>query len=173
MAGRIDRAARARAEDAADLRDDAARQGVSQEDVRVTGQSLPRLPGSARRRNRSSPTTGAPVFIAMSMTLQIFCAWVSESEPPNTVKSWAKTKTSRPSTSPWPVITPSPGKLLLLHAEIRRAMNDEFIELLKRTFVEKKIDPLAGGHFPGGLLFFEPFDAAAGFGQARPFLQSC
>lgn len=32
---------------------------------------------------------GAPLVIAMSITLQIFCAIVSESEPPLTVKSWA------------------------------------------------------------------------------------
>jgi hypothetical protein len=30
------------------------------------------------------------------MTLQIFSACASESEPPKTVKSWLKTKTSRP-----------------------------------------------------------------------------
>jgi hypothetical protein len=30
---------------------------------------------------------GAPTFIAMSITLQIFSAWRLESEPPNTVKS--------------------------------------------------------------------------------------
>jgi hypothetical protein len=30
---------------------------------------------------------GAPFFIAMSMILQIFAAWTSPSEPPNTVKS--------------------------------------------------------------------------------------
>ncbi len=53
--------------------------------------------------------TGAPTFIAMSMTLQIFSAKVSDSEPPNTVKSCANTKTGRPSTRPWPVTTPSPG----------------------------------------------------------------
>jgi hypothetical protein len=38
-----------------------------------------------------SPITGAPFCIAMSMILQIFCAWVSDSEPPKTVKSWLKT----------------------------------------------------------------------------------
>ena len=38
-----------------------------------------------------SPITGAPTAIAMSMILQIFWAWVSDSEPPNTVKSWLKT----------------------------------------------------------------------------------
>ncbi len=45
-----------------------------------------------------SPMTGAPTFIARSITLQIFCAYAPLSEPPNTVKSCAKTKTVRPST---------------------------------------------------------------------------
>jgi hypothetical protein len=55
------------------------------------------------------PITGAPTFIAMSITLQIFSAKVSDSEPPKTVKSCAKTKTGRPSTRPCPVTIPSPG----------------------------------------------------------------
>ena len=46
------------------------------------------------------PTTGAPTLAAMSMTLTIFSAITSPSEPPNTVKSWLKTKTVRPSI--WP-----------------------------------------------------------------------
>jgi hypothetical protein len=33
------------------------------------------------------PMTGAPTFIAISITLQIFCACVSLKEPPKTVKS--------------------------------------------------------------------------------------
>jgi hypothetical protein len=37
------------------------------------------------------PITGAPFCIAMSMILQIFSAWASDSEPPKTVKSWLKT----------------------------------------------------------------------------------
>ena len=39
----------------------------------------------------------------------IFSACASDSEPPNTVKSLAKTKTVRPLTVPQPVTTPSPG----------------------------------------------------------------
>ena len=38
-----------------------------------------------------SPMQGAPIFMAWSMTLQIFSAMVSDSEPPLTVKSCAKT----------------------------------------------------------------------------------
>jgi hypothetical protein len=37
------------------------------------------------------PITGAPVLSARSMILQIFEALASESDPPRTVKSWAKT----------------------------------------------------------------------------------
>jgi hypothetical protein len=55
------------------------------------------------------PMTGAPTFIALSITLQIFSAWRFDSEPPNTVKSWLNTNTSRPLMVPLPVTTPSPG----------------------------------------------------------------
>ena len=55
---------------------------------------------------------GALAFIAMSWILTIFCAWVSDSEPPNTVKSLANTKVLRPLTVPQPVTTPSPGTLV-------------------------------------------------------------
>ena len=44
--------------------------------------------------------TGAPFLSARSMTLQIFSACASESEPPNTVKSCENTYTRRPSIRP-------------------------------------------------------------------------
>ncbi len=43
---------------------------------------------------------GAPTFIARSMTLHTLAAKVSDSDPPNTVKSWANTNTGRPSMRP-------------------------------------------------------------------------
>src|SRR6266436_36548 len=55
------------------------------------------------------PITGAPLRMARSIIFTIFCALDSESEPPNTVKSCAKTYTSRPSTRPNPVTNPSPA----------------------------------------------------------------
>ena len=42
------------------------------------------------------PMTGAPTFMAWSITLLILRAMVSLSEPPSTVKSCAKTYTWRP-----------------------------------------------------------------------------
>ena len=44
--------------------------------------------------------TGQPYLTAMSITLQIFSAKTSESEPPKTVKSCENTKTLRPKTVP-------------------------------------------------------------------------
>src|SRR6266849_325560 len=58
------------------------------------------------------PMMGARALSAMSWILVIFSAWVSDKEPPNTVKSLANTKTVRPLTVPHPVTTPSPGILV-------------------------------------------------------------
>ena len=46
------------------------------------------------------PITGQPYVTAMSITLQIFSANTSLSEPPKTVKSCEKTKTLRPKIDP-------------------------------------------------------------------------
>ena len=46
------------------------------------------------------PITGQPNFAARSITLQIFSAKTSDSEPPKTVKSCEKTKTLRAKTVP-------------------------------------------------------------------------
>ena len=92
------------------------------------------------------PTIGARAFIAMSWIFWIFSAWVSESEPPNTVKSLAKTNTVRPFTVPQPITTPSPGVFArLVHAEIGRAVLDEHVELLERVLVHQQLDALARG----------------------------
>ena len=54
------------------------------------------------------PMHGAPLRMAMSMTLQILSDIDSDSEPAVTVKSCAKTYTRRPAIVPYPVTTPSP-----------------------------------------------------------------
>ncbi len=54
------------------------------------------------------PMIGHPLRSARSITLMIFSPKTSPSEPPKTVKSWAKTHTGRPSIVPCPVTTPSP-----------------------------------------------------------------
>ena len=55
-----------------------------------------------------NPIIGAPIVMALSITLQIFCASISDNAPPNTVKSCANTNTTRPLIVPCPVTTPSP-----------------------------------------------------------------
>ena len=58
------------------------------------------------------PMNGTPLRTAMSMTLLIFIAIVSDIDPPVTVKSCADTYTRRPSIVPIPVTTPSPSNLV-------------------------------------------------------------
>ena len=63
---------------------------------------------------------------------------------------------------PQPVTTPSPGDLLLGHAEVVAAVLDEHVELLERALVEQQVDPLAGGQLALGVLGRDPPLAAAG-----------
>src|SRR5437660_1376802 len=79
-----------------------------------------RAPPASKR-----PTIGARAFMAMSWILTILPACVSDSEPPNTVKSLAKTKQVRPFTVPQPVTTPSPGIFCLSmpNSEVRCSTN--------------------------------------------------
>ena len=114
---------------------------------------------------------GALAFIAMSWILMIFCAWVSDSEPPNTVKSLANTKVLRPLTVPQPVTTPSPGTLDLLHAEFDRAVLDEHVELLERALVEQKLDALARGQLAAGVLRLDALLAAAELGAGAALFE--
>ncbi len=60
------------------------RRKISAYPARDTTPSWMRAPPESLR-----PTTGAPIFIARSMIFTILAALVSDSEPPNTVKSWA------------------------------------------------------------------------------------
>ena len=114
---------------------------------------------------------GARAFIAMSWILTIFCACVSDSEPPNTVKSLAKTNTVRPLTVPQPVTTPSPGILLLLHAEVGRAVLDEHVELLERALVHQQLDALARGQLAALVLRVDSRLAAAGARSRAAFFE--
>jgi hypothetical protein len=55
-------------------------------------------------------------------------------------------------------------KLLRLQAEILRAMNDEFIELLECSFIKKEVDTLVRRHLSGSVLTLDAFATAAVFG---------
>ena len=77
------------------------------------------------------------------MTLQIFAAKVSESDPPKTVKSCEKTKTA-PAVDP-PVARDDAvsGNTLPVHPEVVAAVDDEGVELFERARIEERLDPLA------------------------------
>jgi hypothetical protein len=107
---------------------------------------------------------GARAFIAMSCSLVILSAWVSDSEPPNTVKSLAKTKVLRPLTVPQPVTTPSPGILDFSMPKFHGAVFDEHVEFLERPLVEQQLDALAGGQLALAVLRLDALLAAAQFG---------
>ncbi len=104
---RIDRPAGAWSQDQRDLGHDAARQGVAEEDIGIASKADDTFLDAGAARIREADDR-APASMARSITLQIFSACASDSEPPNTVKSCAYAKTSRPSIRPNPVTTPSP-----------------------------------------------------------------
>ena len=63
------------------------------------------------------------------------------------------------------------GHLVLLHAELGRAVLDEHVELLERALVEQKLDALARGQFAAGVLRLDALLAAAELRARAPFLK--
>ena len=99
-----------------------------------------------------SPITGAPLRTAMSMTLQIFWAWVSLSEPPNTVKSWGEGVDLAAVDRAPPRDHPVARGPLLGHAEVGGAVGDEGVPLLEGARIEQKLQPLARGELAARVL---------------------
>ena len=50
-------------------------------------------------------------------------------------------------------------------------MLDEHVEFLERAFVQQKLDPLAGGQFPAGVLRLDALFAAAQFRAGAPLFE--
>ena len=113
------------------------------------------------------PMTGQPILAARSITLHIFAAITSPSEPPKTVKSWEKTHTRRPSIVPWPVTTRVAPGPVLLHVEVGRPVPDERVELLEGAGVEQLLDPLACRVLAAGVLLLLRLGGRVGGGLAQ------
>jgi len=84
--------------------------------------------------------------MARSITLQIFSACVSEREPPKTVKSWAKTNYVSPVDQAKTCDHAVTWVLLLFQSKVFGTMNDQLVELFKRTFIQKKFNSLSRSH---------------------------
>ena len=95
------------------------------------------------------------------MTLQIFSAYASDSEPPKTVKSWLKTKTSRPSIVPVSGHDAIAEVALLGKPEVSRPMRHEGIQLDERPGVEQQIEAFASGQLAGSMLLLDALGSAA------------
>ena len=119
-----------------------------------------------------SPTTGAPIFIARSMTLTILAALVSESEPPKTVKSCAKAHTSAAVDAAVAGHHAVARDDLLGHAEVAAAVGDELVDLLEGAGIEQQVDALARGEPAAVVLPLQPLLAAAQLGAAVQVLEA-
>ena len=109
------------------------------------------------------------------MILTIFLALVSESEPPNTVKSCAKTYAGRAVDRAVAGDESVAVDHLLLHAEIGGAVPDQLVGFFERAFVEQQIDALARREFAFPVLARAALVASSGFGSgvaAAQFVQS-
>ena len=129
-----------------------------------------------------SPMTGAPTRMAVSMILTILAAFASDSEPPKTVKSCAKTKTTRPCMRPWPVMNPSPGtRCSAMPKSVARWVTNLSVSSNVPSS-SRQIDALASGElarFPlalaavGASAFFGYGVTGGEFGQAKLVDRGC
>jgi hypothetical protein len=53
-----------------------------------------------------------------------------------------------------------------------RAVHDQLVKLFESAFVEQEFDPLARGHFAGGVLLFNPSRPAALFRLSRALFEN-
>ena len=157
---RIDVAARARPHDDGNLRDHAGGQHIALEHLAVAAERGDafldaRAAGIEQADDRRARLHRHVLDLDDLLRVRL------DSEPPNTVKSLAKTYTMRPLTVPQPVTTPSPGIFGLVHAEIGGAMLDEHVELLEGALVHQQLDALARGQLAALVLRLDARLAAA------------
>ncbi len=101
------------------------------------------------------PMTGQPIFAARSMTLHIFSAMTSPSDPPKTVKSWENTQTGRPSIRPCPVTTASPQGLFFCMSKSCVRCRTKVSSSWNEPGSSRLLDPLAGGHLALGVVLLD------------------
>ena len=101
----------------------------------------------------------------------IFCACVSDSEPPNTVKSLAKVKTVRPLTVPQPVTTPSPAMCDFSMPKSLERCSTNMSSSWNESRSIKQLDPLARRELAALVLGVDARLAAAGAGAVAALFE--
>ena len=109
---------------------------------------------------------GAPTFIARSMTLQIFSAYASDSEPPKTVKSWLKTKTS-PAVDLAVAGDHAVAEERFRSAEVASRWVTNASSSTNESGIEQQVEPLARRQLAGLVLLRDARRAAAQPGRRR------
>ena len=91
------------------------------------------------------PMTGAPVFSARSMILQIFCALALGKRAAED-REILREHVDQPAVDAAVAGDEAVARHhLLVHAEIAAAVGDQLVEFLEGAFVEQQLDALAGG----------------------------
>ena len=114
--------------------------------------------------------TGAPLRIAMSWILTIFCACACRERAAEDGEVLDE-EIDEAAVDRAPAGDDAvAGHARRLHAEIGRAVFDEGVEFLERAFVEQDLEPLARGQLAAGVLGLDALLAAAHMGRgAAPF----
>ena len=111
------------------------------------------------------PITGAPTFIAWSITLQIFSACASRERAAEDGEVLAEDEDEPPVDHPVAGDDAVARRPVGLHAEVVAAVLDEHVPFLERAGVEQQLDALARGELALGVLRVDALLAAA---EARP-----
>ena len=120
-----------------------------------------------------NPITGAPIFAARSMILTIFPAFVSESDPPKTVKSCANNIHQPAFDAAVAGDKAVAVRLLLGHAEVVAVVRDQLVGLFEGAFVEQELDALPRRHFAFFVLPLAALRASTLFGKLVAPFQFC
>ena len=160
IAGRVDGAARARAHDGADLRDDAARERVAEEDVGVAGERLdPFLDARAARVVEADD--GRPDLHGQVHHLADLLRVGARQRAAEDGEVLGEDEDLATVDEPVAGDDAVPEHLLLLHAEIGATVGDEAVELDERPGIDEEVDPLAGRELPPFVLLLDSLLASA------------
>ena len=115
--------------------------------------------------------TGAPTFIARSITLQIFCAYAPRERAAEDGEVLREDEDLAAVDGAVAGDHAVAEDLLLLHAEVGAAVGDEAVELDEGARVEQQVDALARGELAGLVLLVDALLAAGGEGALVELVQ--